>query len=140
MGDNTSPKQHAIDALNNGDLDTSELMYRQLLADPKESADAFFGLGVIAMRRGRMDEAAGFLRACLSVAPRAARAYLLLGRIAQGNKANIEASQMYSKALELSPDLVEAQQRLHSLSAAANPNNVHTSVPQYADVRQPSAF
>ncbi len=80
--------------------------------------NAWLGLGLLASREGKVDDAIGFLRRSIELQP-TAEAYLELGRglLQAGRLA--EARIAYQGALSLDPDLAEAQQAADALSLRA---------------------
>jgi protein O-mannosyl-transferase len=76
--------------------------------------NAWLGMGLLAQKQGKLDEAVSDLSRSVELQP-SAQGYLELGRtLAQAGHAP-EALNAYEQALKLSPDLVEAQQAADAL-------------------------
>jgi tetratricopeptide (TPR) repeat protein len=76
--------------------------------------NAWLGLGLLAQKQGKLDEAISDLSRSVELQP-SAREYFELGRtLAQAGHAP-EALDAYQQALKISPDFVEAQQAIATL-------------------------
>ena len=69
----------AIDAHNSGNLDEAARLYRELLHDFPEQADALHYLGVISLQSGRFDEAVDLIRQAVDARPDDVDAIINLG-------------------------------------------------------------
>lgn len=76
--------------------------------------NAWLGLGLIAQKQGKLDEAVTDLSRSVELQP-TARAYLALGRALAQDGRNTEARAAYEQALKIAPDLVEARQAADAL-------------------------
>ena len=81
--------------------------------------NAWLGLGLLAQKHGKLDEAIGDLSRSVELRP-TAQGYFELGRaLAQSGHAP-EALEAYQMALKVSPDLIEAQQAADALRQSKN--------------------
>ena len=92
-----------------GRLRRAEAHYRQVLRKVPKHPDALHLLGVIALDRGRPEQAIELIRKALAVQPNLAQAYSNLGNalLACGRRA--EAIANYRRAIDLEPHFAVAQ-------------------------------
>jgi tetratricopeptide (TPR) repeat protein len=76
--------------------------------------NAWFGLGLLAQKQGKLDEAISDLSRSVELQP-TAQGYFELGRLLAQARHVPEALDAYQQALKISPDLVEAQQAADAL-------------------------
>ncbi len=76
--------------------------------------NAWLGLGLLAEKRGDLPEAIANLSRSIAIQP-SAQAYLELGRTLERVGRPVDALGAYQQALEVSPDLTEAQQAIEAL-------------------------
>ncbi len=97
-----------------GDDEQAHKDFDQSLRLSPNQYNAWFGLGLLAHKQGKLDEAISDLSRSVELQP-TAQGYLELGRaLVQGGHIP-EALDAYQQALKISPDLVEAQQAADAL-------------------------
>jgi len=100
--------EQAVKHHRQGQLETAESLYRQVLHADARHADALHLLGVAALQLGRQDEALSLINQAIEVRPEAAAYRLSLGQVhAAGNRLD-ESVGAYRQATALAPDLVDA--------------------------------
>jgi predicted O-linked N-acetylglucosamine transferase (SPINDLY family) len=95
-----------------GRLAEAEKLYRQILADQPEHAEAMHHLGVLAHQVGRIDAGVELIRRAISLRPSYTSAYCNLGKILNENGQTDEAAAACRQALTLHPKLPEALNNL----------------------------
>jgi protein O-mannosyl-transferase len=99
-----------------GEIEQAQDNYNHSLRLNPHQFNAWLGLGLIAQRQGKLEEAITDLSRSVELQP-TARALLALGRaLAQSGRTD-EARAAYGQALKISPDLAEAQQGIDALPA-----------------------
>ena len=95
-----------------GRLQEAEALYRNILLANPALADAHHLLGVIALTKGNLDEAAGLVSHAISLASQREAYHLTLGQVLhrKGDLAGAEASHL--QALRITPAFPEAQNAL----------------------------
>jgi protein O-mannosyl-transferase len=88
--------------------------FEQSLRFNPNQYNAWFGLGLLAQKQGKLDEAISDLSRSVELQP-TARGYLELGRVLAQAGHVPEALDAYQQALKISPELVEAQQAADAL-------------------------
>ena len=122
----------ANEAVDLGDLQYAEELNRQLhgyltsqadgAADPRTAA-VCHQFGLIAMRRGRLDEAEGWLRQSLAIIeggedpPSVADDYYALGQVKQYQRYYTEAKEWYQKALDIHQRLPDEEEMVKDYRA-----------------------
>jgi len=97
-----------------GEDEQARLSFEQSLRLNPNQPNAWLGLGLLAQKQGKLDEAISDLSRSVELQP-SAREYFELGRtLAQAGHAP-EALDAYQQALKISPDFVEAQQAIATL-------------------------
>jgi protein O-mannosyl-transferase len=76
--------------------------------------NAWLGMGLLAQKQGKLDEAISDLSRSIEIQP-TAEAYLDLGRALEQTAHDSQALDAYQQALKINPDLAEAQQALDVL-------------------------
>ena len=97
-----------------GDDDQAHKDFEQSLRFNPNQYNAWFGLGLLAQKQGKLDEAISDLSRSVELQP-TAQEYLELGRALRQAGHLPEALDAYQQALKISPDLVEAQQAAEAL-------------------------
>jgi protein O-mannosyl-transferase len=97
-----------------GEDDAAQKSYDQSLRLNPNQYNAWLGLGLLARKQGKLDEAISDLSRSLELRP-TAQGYLELGHTLVQSGHVAEAINAYKEALKISPDLVEAQQAADSL-------------------------
>jgi protein O-mannosyl-transferase len=106
---NLGTAQHAL-----GDDEPARKSFEQSLRFNPNQSNAWFGLGLLAQKQGKLDEAISDLSRSVELQP-SAQGYFELGRtLAQAGRVP-EALDAYEQALKISPDFVEAQQAAEAL-------------------------
>jgi len=88
--------------------------FEQSLRFNPNQYNAWFGLGLLAQKQGKLDEAISDLSRSVELQP-SAQGYLELGRALAQTGHVPEALDAYRQALKISPELVEAQQAVDEL-------------------------
>ncbi len=96
--------QQALTLLQQGNLEQAETLYRALLQQEPDNADALQFLGVIQAQRGRLDEAAKLMDRAIAQAPDHATAHGNRGNVLRGLARHEEAVASYDRALALDPE------------------------------------
>lgn len=110
----------AIGAHQQGDLDTAERLYREILGLKIAQPDAMHYLGVLCHQRGRSDEAVELIRAALEITPNHPDAHNNLGNVLKESGRLAEAEASYRRALACSPDHHNARTNLAVVLEAQN--------------------
>ncbi len=92
-----------------GEEDAAHKSFEQSLRFNLNQFSAWFGLGMLAQKQGKLDEAIADLSRSVDLKP-TAQAYCELGRTLSQAGRVPEALDAYQRALQISPKLVEAQQ------------------------------
>jgi tetratricopeptide (TPR) repeat protein len=93
----------------------AEAIYRQIILQQPQHADALHWLGVLAMQTGRLDWALELIPRAIALQPRRAHFYAHLGLALQSAGRGNDAAEAFGKALALQPDFTEAQFNLATL-------------------------
>ena len=103
-----------------GNLKDAEALFRQVLTDVPNDANAKYRLAVVCQMQGRAAEAIELYRQLLPVHPTSAKVHNNLGlaQAAQGQRAEALAS--YREAIRLQPDYAEAHNNLGNLLLSMN--------------------
>jgi tetratricopeptide (TPR) repeat protein len=97
-----------------GEDDQAHMSFDQSLRFNPDQYNAWFGLGLLARKQGKLDEATSDLSRSVELQPTAATYYELGQTLAQAG--NIpQALAAYQQALKISPDFVDAQQAAEAL-------------------------
>ncbi len=97
-----------------GEDENARTNYDQSLRLNPNQFNAWLGLGLLAEKQGKLEEAISDLSRSLELQP-SAQASVALGRTLAQSGRNAEALAAYEQALKISPDLVEAQQAVDAL-------------------------
>ena len=97
-----------------GEDDQAQLSYNQSLRLNPNQFNAWLGLGLLAQKQHKLDEALTDLSRSVELQP-TGQGYLSLGRTLAQSGRTAEALTAYDQALRLSPDLTEAQQEVAAL-------------------------
>ncbi|HYM75240.1 MAG TPA: tetratricopeptide repeat protein [Candidatus Dormibacteraeota bacterium] len=97
-----------------GDDERAQTNYKQSLRYNPNQFNAWFGLGALALKQGKLDEAILDLSRSIELHP-APETYLALGRALEQKGRAAEALAAYQEAVKLSPDFTEAQQAAAAL-------------------------
>ena len=95
-----------------GQLAQAEALYRQILAQQRDHADAWHWLGVIAYQEGRQDDAVEEIGRAVALRPDYAEAHNNLGNALKESGRLEAAIAAYRRALALKPGLAEAYSNL----------------------------
>jgi protein O-GlcNAc transferase len=95
-----------------GRLIEAEILYRQILAQEPDHADAMHLLGVVAGQTGRPDLAEELMRGAIRIRPDLAQAHNNLGFVLARRGRLDEAIALYRRAIEIAPDLADAHNNL----------------------------
>jgi len=91
-----------------GRLAEAERIYRQVLAQQPDHADALHLLGVLAGRTGRLDVAVELIRRAIAIWPTGASYHCNLGNALRSTGQIEQARESYRQAILLAPDFAEA--------------------------------
>lgn len=119
--------QKANDLYREGRFDAAEAMYRLVLYEAPDNADAACNLGSVLQDMNRRDEAIESYRAALAIKPTHADAHYNLGVMYQDEKRNEESLQSYLRTLEVEPGHLEA---------LANIGSIYQAQEQYYDAEE----
>jgi tetratricopeptide (TPR) repeat protein len=97
-----------------GDDEQAHKNFEESLRYNASQFNAWLGLGLLAEKQGKIDEAVSDLSRSAEIQP-TAQAYFELGRILAQTGHAPEAIDAYQRALKISPDLPEAQKAIDSL-------------------------
>lgn len=95
-----------------GRLDQAEAIYRQVLADQPDHADAVHMLGMVLQRRGRADESVRLLARAVELDPSAAHLHANLGAALARLRRAEPALYHLRRAVQLKPDYAQGWQNL----------------------------
>ncbi|MGD0389410.1 MAG: tetratricopeptide repeat protein, partial [Tepidisphaeraceae bacterium] len=95
-----------------GRLAEAERIYRQVLAQQPDLADALHLLGTLALQAGRLDEAVELIRRAIAICSTNAVYYSNLGKALKDRGQLDEAIASYRQAIRLKPDFAEAYNNL----------------------------
>ncbi len=95
-----------------GDFAQAEKLYEQVLRVDPQQAGAWHQLGLVAFRRGRVEEAAEFLSRAVSLDPSSAAFHSDLGTIYRTLGRLDEALDCFQQTVERAPDLASAHYNL----------------------------
>ncbi len=97
-----------------GEDEAAHKSFDQSLRFNPNQFNAWLGLGLLAQKQGKLDEAISDLSRSVDLQPNA-RGYFELGRALAQAGHSAEALDAYQQALKISPDFVEAQQAAEAL-------------------------
>jgi tetratricopeptide (TPR) repeat protein len=100
--------REAIALHQGGQLPLAEFLYRGVLAEAPEHAQALGLLGLVEAAKRNVDSAIGLLRRSLQIEPNDAANQFNLGLLLQERKLDEQALECFSRAAELSPDTAAA--------------------------------
>jgi predicted O-linked N-acetylglucosamine transferase (SPINDLY family) len=98
-----------------GDLASAEHLYRYILGQNNEHADAWHLLGVLATQQGHAERALEFIGRALKLCPAVAGYHLNLGVAYRVLGRRPEALASFQESVRLQPDLAEAQNNLANI-------------------------
>lgn len=98
-----------------GENDRARTNYDQALRYNPNQFNAWLGLGLLAQKQGKNDEAIRDFMHSLELNP-TAQGYVALGHSFAYSRRNLEALAAYQQALKIAPDLAEAQQAVTGLN------------------------
>src|SRR5512135_1637063 len=93
------------------DFKASAEGFRRLVSSPAHAADGYYGLGMIALAQGQVEEAEKLFNASLSADSSYANAWYQLGRLRESHSP-AEASRLYREALRHNPQHAGALRKL----------------------------
>jgi len=97
-----------------GQVAQAQENYNKALGINPNQFNAWLGLGLIAQKQGRLEEAMADLSRSTELQP-TSRAYLALGQALAQSGRNAEARAAFEQALKISPDLTEARRAADAL-------------------------
>lgn len=98
----------AVKKHNEGDLSGAEFLYRKILKENPNNADAWHLLGLTAYQVGKYDEAIGHINKAISINPNQALFYSNLGMVYDASGEEDEAAENFLKALNIDPNYTKA--------------------------------
>ncbi|MGB3755479.1 MAG: tetratricopeptide repeat protein [Rivularia sp. (in: cyanobacteria)] len=84
----------------------AERVYRQIIESNPQQAEALYGLGVLALEKGKDSDAENLLKTALEYQPEFAQALFRLGNLRQAQGKLNEAVEYYQQILTLQPEAV----------------------------------
>ena len=108
----TENLQQAVKHHQAGELAIAENIYREVLKNTPQHADALHLLGVICQQTGRSEQAIKLLRQAIALCDDVANFHFHLALALRDAGQRDEAMQCYTRALELKPDFAEARLNL----------------------------
>ena len=93
------------------DFKASARTFQELVHSPVYAAEAYYGLGMVALAEGRRQEADKLFGACINADRAHANAWYQLGQLRE-SQSPAEASQFYQEALRLNPQHAGARRKL----------------------------
>jgi len=102
-----------------GDDEHARTSFQQALRYNSGQSNAWLGLGLVAQRQGKFDEAISNLNHAIELQP-SAEAFVAMGSTLAQSGRNSEALVAYEQALRISPDLTAAQQAAAALRQKVN--------------------
>ncbi len=115
---NAPALQQAIARHRAGDLGSAAQLYRQLIDNDPNNADAYQLLGVLAQQMGKPDLALQLLESALRLQPQHATALANLSVLLRARGDSVEATAKAHAAVAANPNLTEAQAALGGALAA----------------------
>ncbi len=106
-----------------GRLGEAEEIYRRIIEECPEVADAPHFLGVLTHQAGRHEEAIHFIRRAIALAPEVPSFHANLGAALAATGAHAAAIAAYREAIRLAPDLPEAHYNLGNSLLALGADN-----------------
>lgn len=100
--------QQAVKYHENGDLNSAENIYRQILETAPNNADVLNLMGLIAQARGLHDQACTWFYKASKEAPSSAHIYFNMGFSLFNDNKPYEAIESFQKAISINPDMKEA--------------------------------
>jgi tetratricopeptide (TPR) repeat protein len=136
-----SDLQQAIQQHQNGNLSEAESLYRGVLAETPDQADALALLGIVCGMTGRNDEAIACVEKATQIDPKAALFWFHLGTVRMNAKKLPEAIEAFRQAIALQPgfapayyNIANAQRALADWSGAmVSYQQAIQANPQYAE-------
>ena len=95
-----------------GDLLRAQESFQRVLSDDASNKDALQGLGVLAIRTGKMEEAVDYVQRAIAADGVDANLQSHLGVALAGIERNDEAVAAFQRAIELNPKLQDAYYNL----------------------------
>ena len=95
-----------------GRLAQAEQVYRHILQDDPQQADALYLLGIVGLRQGKFDQAAAALHQFLDLQPGHAEAHSNLAVALAGQQRLAEAVKHFRQSLEIDPTNADAHSNL----------------------------
>ncbi|MGV8073988.1 MAG: tetratricopeptide repeat protein [Syntrophobacteraceae bacterium] len=101
-----------------GQLDKAEEHFQKALANPLYQTPHFalFNLGRIYEKKGDLEASLKYYQEAVRLYPHYAMAYFRMGQVEEALKRNDDAREAYGKAIETSPEMVEAHLRFGIMS------------------------
>lgn len=103
-----NPLAQALELQLRGEIDKAEAAFRAILASAPDEPVSLYSLGVIALGRGRNDEALEFFRTGCLTSPSFAQNWLGYATTLQGLGQREQALLAYDEAIKAKPDYLEA--------------------------------
>ena len=95
-----------------GRLQDAELIYRSILRNEPQNADALHLLGVVALQSGNSEAAAGLIENAIAVKPREPEFYNMCGEAYRAGRRFDVAVERYQQAIQLRPEFAGAHNNL----------------------------
>ena len=131
-----APLQQAIEHHQSGRLQEAEKIYRLILENEPDHADANHLLGVLAYQVGQYDIANSLISKALEIDSRQPLFHLNLGNVLQDQRRADEAVTSYRKALAINPDFPEAHNNMgNALSTLGRADEAITCFSKALEIR-----
>ena len=117
---------HAMQLLSEGKYTGSEPIFKDLIASGSELPESFYGMGMIRLRSGQLENATKQFENCVKLQPNHANALYYLGQIAEQRNDAEGANNFYQKALAINPKHAGA---LKKVAPTAKPEKARPEAP-----------
>jgi TolA-binding protein len=136
-GSESSPEDQALSsakaAYGRRDYAGSAAAFGKLISSPSHAAEAYYGLGMIALTQGRAQDGEKLFKASLGADPAYANSWYQLGQLAESQSPS-DASRFYREALRHNPRHAGAIKKLQAASVTGTARPAEVPRPSNADV------
>jgi tetratricopeptide (TPR) repeat protein len=101
--DNKEKLALAMQLVSRREYPQSEQIFKDLIASGSELAESFYGIGMIRLASGKLEDATKQFENCVKLHPNHANAHYYLGEIAERRNDPDGAKRSYQKAIEINP-------------------------------------
>jgi hypothetical protein len=136
-GSESSPEDQVLSsakaAFGRRDFEGSAAAFAKLISSPTHAAEAFYGLGMIALAQGRAQSGEKLFKASLGADPAHANSWYQLGQLTESQSPS-DASRLYREALRHNPRHAGAIQKLRVAHVTGATRPAEVPRPSNADV------